>query len=54
MPAGDGRTIARIRGMLRDAVGSFEDDVCVLNGRIEADQMGRLESIAGAEIRYLL
>jgi len=54
VPAGDGRTIARIRGMLRDAVGSFEDDVCVLNGRIEADQMGRLESIAGAEIRYLL
>jgi len=53
IPAGDGRTIARIRSLLHDPSGTFEDDVCVLLGTIESDQMGRLESVAGAEIRYL-
>ncbi|MGD8413206.1 MAG: GTPase HflX [Candidatus Latescibacterota bacterium] len=53
IPAGDGRTIARIRSMLRDPSGTFEEDMCVLLGTIESDQMGRLESVAGAEIRYL-
>lgn len=52
--AGDGKTIARIRHLLHDATGTFEEDVCVLFGTIESDQMGRLESVAGAEIRYLL
>jgi GTP-binding protein HflX len=54
VPAGDGRTIARIRSILHDPTGTFEDDVCVLNGTIESDQMGRLESVAGAEIKYKL
>ncbi len=54
IPAGDGRTIARIRDVLRDAVGTFEDDICVLSGTIEFDQMGRLESVAGADVRYIL
>lgn len=54
IPAGDGRTIARIRSLLHDPLGSFEGDVCILRGTIEADQMGRLESVAGARIRYLL
>jgi GTP-binding protein HflX len=53
IPAGDGRTIARIRSLLHDPSGTFEGDVCVLLGTIESDQMGRLESVAGAEIRYL-
>jgi GTP-binding protein HflX len=54
IPAGDGRAIARIRSLLHDPSGTFEDDVCVLHGTIESDQMGRLESVAGAQIRYLL
>ncbi len=54
IPAGEGRTIARIRGILHDVKGIYEDDVCVLSGSIEYDQMGRLESVAGAEIRYLI
>jgi len=53
IPAGDGRAIARIRSLLHDPSGTFEDDVCVLHGTIESDQMGRLESVAGAQIRYL-
>jgi GTP-binding protein HflX len=53
IPAGDGKTIARIRNLLHDPSGAFEDDVCVLHGTIESDQMGRLESVAGAKIRYL-
>jgi len=52
--AGDGRTIARARNLLREPRATFEDDICVLLGTIETDQMGRLESIPGAEIRYLL
>lgn len=51
--AGDGRTIARVRNLLRHASATFEDDICVLHGSIESDQMGRLESVPGAEIRYL-
>jgi len=53
IPAGDGRTIARIRSLLHNPSGTFEDDVCVLLGTIESEQMGRLESVAGTEIRYL-
>jgi GTP-binding protein HflX len=52
--AGDGRTIARARNLLREPRASFEDDICVLHGTIETDQMGRLESVPGVEIRYLL
>jgi GTP-binding protein HflX len=51
--AGDGKTIAKIRSLLRDVVNTFQGDVCVLNGTIESSQMGRLESVTGAQIRYL-
>jgi GTP-binding protein HflX len=54
VPAGDGRTIARVRNILHNAVGTFEDDMCVLNGTVETGQMGRLERVTGAEIRYIL
>ena len=53
IPAGDGRAIARVRDLLRDSSGTFEEDVCVLHGTIESDQMGRLKSVVGARIRYL-
>lgn len=53
IPAGDGNGIARIRRLLHDVDGIFDDDVCVLNGTIESDQMGRLESVSNASIRYL-
>jgi GTP-binding protein HflX len=54
IPAGEGRTIARVRSLLHNARGTFEDDICVISGSIESEQMGRLESVAGAEIRYLI
>jgi GTP-binding protein HflX len=54
IPAGEGRTIARVRSILRNAKGKYEEDVCVLCGSIEYDQMSRLESLAGTEIRYLI
>lgn len=53
IPAGDGKNIARIRSLLHDVIRTFHGDICVLNGTIESDQMGRLESISGAQIRYL-
>jgi GTP-binding protein HflX len=54
IPAGDGKAIAQARSLLRNAEGTFDGDVCVLNGTVESDRTGRLESIAGAEIRYIL
>ncbi len=52
--AGDGRAISRVRSLLRDAEGAFDEDVCVLTGRIESAQMGRLEHVPGARVRFLL
>jgi len=52
--AADGKNIAMIRGMLHDVQRRFDEDVCVLNGTIESEQMGRLESVSGAKIRYLM
>ena len=54
IPAGDGKGISRIRSIIRNAVGSFEGDVCVLRGTIASDQMGRLENVPGARVRFLL
>jgi GTP-binding protein HflX len=54
IPAGDGRGIARIREILHDVVDDYDEDTCVLNGTIESGKMGNLESVAGAEIRYLM
>jgi hypothetical protein len=53
IPAGDGKGIARIRSLLHDVERSFREDTCVLNGTIESGQMGRLESVDGARVRYL-
>jgi len=53
IPAGDGKAIAIARDLLHDVAGSFRDDVCVLLGTIESKEMGRLENIDGANIRYL-
>ena len=54
LSAGDGKTISLVRGMLHDARNSYEDDVCVMNGTIESKLMGRLESIPGTHVRYLI
>ncbi len=51
--AGDGRAISRVRSLLRDAEDAFDEDVCVLTGRIASALMGRLEHVPGARIRYL-
>ena len=53
IPAGDGKNISRIRDLLHNVIDSFQGDLCVLNGTIESNQMGRLESVTGAQIRYL-
>jgi GTP-binding protein HflX len=52
--AGDGRGIARLREILHDVIDDYEEDTCVLNGTIESGKMGRLESVAGARVRYLM
>jgi GTP-binding protein HflX len=54
LPAGDGKTISMVRGLLHDAHNAYEEDLCVLSGTIEARQMGRLEAIPGAQVRYLI
>jgi len=54
LPASDGKSIARVRELLHDAVAAFQDDVCVLKGTIETSQMGRLEKLTTAKIRYLI
>jgi GTPase len=52
--AGDGKKISMIRELLHDATNQYEDDQCVLNGTIESANMGRLEAIPGARVRYLI
>lgn len=52
--AGDGKMISRVRGLLRDARNAYERDLCVVRGTIESKQMGRLESIPGARVRYFI
>ena len=54
LPAGDGKNIAMVRELLPDARNHYEDDLCVLNGTIESGNMGRLEAIPGAQVRYLM
>lgn len=51
--AGDGQAIARLHRLLHEATGVYEGDVLVMSGTIESARMGRLENIAGAQIRYL-
>ncbi|HET6349182.1 MAG TPA: GTPase HflX [Candidatus Krumholzibacteria bacterium] len=54
LPAGDGKNISMVRELLHDASNLYDDDRCVLNGTIESGKMGRLESIPGARVRYLI
>lgn len=54
LSAGDGKTISLVRGLLHDARNTYEDDLCVMNGTIEAKLMGRLEAIPGTDVRYLI
>jgi GTP-binding protein HflX len=54
LPAGEGKKISLVRDLLHDARNAYHDDLCVLSGTIEMRQMGRLEAIAGAEVRYLV
>jgi GTP-binding protein HflX len=53
MPAGDGKGIARVHRLLRRASGGYDGDVCVIHGTIDRHHMGRLESVPGAEVRFL-
>jgi GTP-binding protein HflX len=52
LSASDGKSIAKIQSLLHNAVRTFREDRCILTGTIEADQMGRLESMAGVKIKY--
>ena len=54
LSAGDGKTISLVRGLLHDIRNSYEEDLCVLIGTIEAKLMGRLEAIPGTDVRYLI
>jgi GTP-binding protein HflX len=54
LPAGDGKMISMVRELLHDAHNAYEQDLCVLSGTIETRQMGRLEAIPGAHVRYLI
>jgi len=52
--AGDGKSIARVRRLLHHATDAYDGDTCVISGTIESVNMGRLEDVGGAEIRYLI
>jgi GTPase len=54
VPAGDGKTISLVRGLIHDANNAYEKDLCVVSGSIESKQMGRLEAIPGLQVRYLM
>jgi GTP-binding protein HflX len=54
LSAGDGKNISMVRELLHDASNLYEDDLCVLSGTIESGNMGRLEAIPGARVRYLI
>ena len=54
VPAGDGKTISLVRGLIHDAYNAYEKDLCVVSGSIESKQMGRLEAIPGLQVRYLM
>jgi len=51
--AGNGRTIALIRRLLHEVRDAYDGEICVLSGSIESRKMGHLESVDGAEVRYL-
>ncbi len=54
VPAGDGKTISLVRGLIHDAYNAYDQDLCVVSGSIESKQMGRLEAIPGLQVRYLM
>jgi GTP-binding protein HflX len=51
--AGDGRALARVRSLVHDAVVDYQEDICVIGGSVESRDMGRLEAVDGASVRYL-
>lgn len=54
LPAGDGKSISMARDLLHEASNLYEDDLCVMSGTIESGNMGRLEAIPGARVRFLI
>ncbi|HEX6790173.1 MAG TPA: GTPase HflX [Candidatus Krumholzibacteria bacterium] len=54
LPAGDGKSISAVRSLLHDASNLYEDELCVVSGTVESGNMGRLEAIPGARVRYLM
>ncbi|UCG50992.1 MAG: GTPase HflX [Candidatus Latescibacterota bacterium] len=53
IPAGDGKAIAKITGLLHEPTSSLVDGYCVFAGMIESRLAEQLESISGASVRYL-
>jgi len=51
--AGDGRALASVRRLVHDAVVDYQEDVCVIGGSVENRDMGRLEAVDGASVRFL-
>jgi len=52
--AADGRGISRVQKLLHDAQRTYDGDTCVLRGTIESKLMGVLESVVGAEVRFII
>ncbi len=54
VPATDGKTIARIKSLLKDPEDAIENGYYVVAGTIESKATDELERISGVSIRYLL
>jgi GTP-binding protein HflX len=54
VPATDGKTIAKIKSLLKDPEDAMEDGYYVVAGTIESNSTDELERISGVTIRYLL
>jgi GTP-binding protein HflX len=49
----DGKGIARVKSLLREATSSFDNGDCVLKGLIESRFMDQLENVKGVRVRCL-
>lgn len=54
IPAWNGRGISQVRGLLHDTRRTYEGDICVFRGTIEGKMMQILESVVGAEVRFII
>ncbi len=54
VPATDGKTIARIKSLLKDPEDAIENGYYVVAGPIESKATDELERISGVSVRYLL